>query len=159
MPGYFKKRRGPQGPNKNEEKVIRAREAEGAARLAGTIGSKFPSVKSLKVGLTFLGAHGQKLDEKTMTLGPDAPLLFTVPCPGMCGRGSFNFGTKIAETVEAALPFSESGAKCPEPLYAGSADACGCEVRCRMDVDYFPAPPAEKLPATAPPAGSPAAGV
>lgn len=142
MPGYFKKRRHAQGPNKNEEKVLRAQSEENRARMAGTLSARFPSVKSLRVHLTFLDARQQVLEEKDMELGRSDAAIFVIPCPGRCGQGSFDFTKKLAENIEGRLDVSESGAKCAEPLYAGSAEACGCEIRCRVKIDYLPALPA-----------------
>lgn len=139
MAGYFKKRRGSQGPNKNEQKVARARSAENQARLGGMVREKFPRVRRLRISLTFLDARQEVLDEKALVFGPSEAATFTVACPGRCGIGSFDFGGKIADAVGAGLPVSEGSAKCPEALYAGAAEACGCEVRCRMEIDYFPA--------------------
>lgn len=140
MAGHFKKRKGYQGPNKNEQKVTRGKNADNQARVYGVLGAKFPLLKRLKIGLTFLNAQQQMLDQQTMSLGPTDAAVFTVPCPGRCGRGSFDFGGKIAETVGAGLLLSESSAKCPESLYAGSPETCGCEIKCRMEADYLPAP-------------------
>jgi len=139
MAGYFKKRR-VAGPSKNEEKVLRGQSEERQARMAGTLSSRFPTVKRLRVDLKFLDARQQPLDEKHLDLKPGDAAIFTVPCPGRCGRGSFDFSKKAAETVEARLPASDSSAKCQEPLYAGSAEVCGWEARCRMEIEYLPLP-------------------
>lgn len=141
MPAYFKKRRGPQGPNKNEEKVQRAREAKDPGRSFGLLGMKFPSVKRLKVHVVFLDARQNVLEEKDFSLGPNDPAALTIPCPGRCGSGSFDLAGKIEQMATTALSASESGAKCPEPLYASSPEACGCEIRCKMEIEYLPAPP------------------
>ncbi|MBI5629922.1 MAG: hypothetical protein HY921_03445 [Elusimicrobia bacterium] len=138
MAGHFKKRRGPQGPNKNQEKVLRARNAENPARLVGLLGSKFPSVKQMRIHLTFMDARQHILEERDLSLAPSDAAIFTVPCPGRCGHGTFNFALKAAETIAAQFPLSESGAKCPEALYASSVETCGCEIKCRMEIEYFP---------------------
>lgn len=136
MAGYFKRRRGSQGPSKNEEKVLRAKKEESRARMAGTISSRFPAVRSLRVHLTFLDARQQALDEKRWDLRPSDAAIFTVACPGRCGRGSFDFGEKIAEAVDGRQAVSDSAVKCPESLFGGSPEACGWEVRCRLEIDY-----------------------
>ena len=138
MAGNFKKRRGPQGPNKNEQKVLRAQNEERQARMAGTISSQFPAVKSLRVHLTFLDGRQQVLDTKNLDLKPSDAAIFTIACPGRCGQGSFDFRAKIAEMLGARLAVSDSGAKCQETLYPGAAQVCGWEVRCRMEIEYFP---------------------
>ena len=132
MPGYFKKRKRAQGPNKNEQKVMRARSAENQTRL----GAEYPSIKQLKIRLVFMGEHQNVIEEKNLVLGPADAAVFTVPCPGRCGQGTFDLEGKISETAAAGRPFSESGAKCAEALYAASQDACGCEVKCRMEIEY-----------------------
>lgn len=138
MAGYFKKKRGSSGPSKNEQKLMRARRAEDEARSAGTLRDKFPAVARLKIRLTFLD-HQRLLEERDLALSPSDSAVFSVACPGRCGVGSFDFGKKIAETAAARRPFSESSAQCSQPLYGGSAEACGLEIRCRMDVEYLPA--------------------
>ena len=104
MPGYYKKRRGHQGPNKNEQKVMRARSAENRSLHAGVLGAKFPTIKQLRVRLVFMDTHQGILDDKSLSLGPSDIPSFTVPCPGRCGRGSFDFSERIAETTSARLP-------------------------------------------------------
>jgi len=136
--GYRKKRRGPQGPNKNEKKVMRSRDVGKEAMLAGTLGDKFPSIKNLKIHLVLLSPQQQLLDEKTLTMGPSDPCLFSVPCPGRCGSGSFDFSGKAEEAVGARLASSESSGKCAKPIFVGSSSLCGCEIKCRMEVNYFP---------------------
>lgn len=136
MTTYYKKRRGPQGPNKNEEKVQRGKSAENQARLAGALGSRFPSVKRLTVRLRFLDAKGNLLEEKTIALSPPDAAVFKTPCPGRCGQGSFDFEEKVGQSVAAKLPLSECSAQCPEPLYGTGSETCGCELRCRLELEY-----------------------
>jgi len=144
MPGYFKKRRGAQGPNKNEQKVMRAQKAENQARMVGALSEKFPPIRHLKIHLTFLTPNQGIIDEKNISLDPSDAAVFTVGCPGRCGQGSFDFSGKVAEAVTALLPVSESSAKCAKPLYASATETCGCEVKCRMELAYFP--PEEPAP-------------
>jgi hypothetical protein len=145
MPGFKKRRNHRPGPSKNEQKLIRARNAESQARNLGNMGAQFPSIKQMRIKLTFLDVLGNVLEETNQTLGPSDSAQFTVDCPGRCGSGSFNFVKKITETIAARLPFSESGAKCTEPIYAGAKEACGVEIKCRMEIDYFPLPAPEKI--------------
>ena len=152
MAGYRKKRRGPQGPNKNEKKVMRSRDAEKQAIIAGSLKERFPFIKHLNIHLVIRGAQQQLLDEKSLSLGPGDPCLFSVPCPGRCGNGSFDFSGKVEETVKALLPASESSAKCAKPLFAGASEVCGCEIKCRMELDYFPVPVEAPQESSAPPA-------
>lgn len=76
------------------------------------------------------------LDEQDLSLGPSQAAEFSVPCPGRCGRGAFDFGGKIAEAVSAMLPSSETSAQCTESLHVASSEVCGCEVRCRIEIVY-----------------------
>ncbi|MBI5242501.1 MAG: hypothetical protein HY922_02305 [Elusimicrobia bacterium] len=152
MAGYRKKRRGPQGPNKNEKKVLRSKDAQKQALAAGLLSEKFPSIKRLSVHLVFRSAQQQLLDEKTLQLGPTDPCLFAMPCPGRCGTGSFDFTGKVEEAARSLLPSSDSSGKCAKPIFVGSSDLCGCELKCRMDLEYFPdAVPEPQEPAAAAP--------
>ena len=139
MAGYFKKRKGPQGPNKNEEKVLRAQKAESQARLTQALGARFPSLKRLKIQLTLLDHRQNVLEEKTLNLGPLDRPVFTQDCPGRCGHGVFDFGAKMAALAAAATPLYEGAVKCQEPLYAGASETCGCELRCRAELEFAPA--------------------
>jgi hypothetical protein len=150
--GYRKKRRGPQGPNKNEKKVMRSRDAEKQAIIAGALGEKFPSIKHLNIQLVIRGAQQQLLDQKSLSMGPEDPCLFSTPCPGRCGTGSFDFSGKVEETAAARLPASESSGKCAKPIFVGSSELCGCEIKCRMEVDYFPVEEDAPQEPSAPPA-------
>lgn len=141
MPGYFKKRRRPRaGPNKNEEKVLRRKELEGRERAAGTLQERYPSVERLSIQLVFLSPQHQTLEQDTRVFGQSDPCDFQVSCPGRCGVGSFNLEAKINKVVTDRQTTSESSGKCQEPLYGGSSDLCGCELRCKMEIDYLPDP-------------------
>lgn len=140
MATYFKKRKKGTGPNKNEQKVMRGNQAR------SPLGSRFPSVKQLRVHLVFLDAQQNILDEKNLTLAPGDSCFDVESCPGRCGKGSFNFSPRIDTAVKAGLPVVESSEKCAQALYANSPDVCGCEAKCRMEFDYFPAPPAPAVP-------------
>ena len=139
MPGPYRKKKRVTGPSKNEEKVMRARNTENQKRLAANLGSRFPAVKRLKLDLAFLDARGNELDKRSFSLGPASATEFSQPCPGRCGRGSFDLGTKIAESVLAKLPLSEASIKCAETLYAGAAETCGVVVKYRLELEYTPA--------------------
>ena len=137
MPGYFKRRRGHNGPNKNEAKVIRAHREEVLERQAGTLSSHFPEVGGLRVHLTFLGAHQQLLEEKDLAFKPGDTAIFTAACPGRCGRGVFDLSEKIAAMVGERLGEAEDAQTCPETIFGGSAQVCGGELRCRIEIDYL----------------------
>lgn len=142
MAGFFKKRKVAHGPNKNEQKVMRGRRAEDEARQAGVLGARFPFLKNLRIHLVFLDANQRMIDEKRLALRSTDAAIFSVSCPGRCGQGTFDFSGKVAEAVDRRLPVSECGAKCGEPLYAGSAETCGLQIKCRLELDYLPAPSA-----------------
>ena len=146
MAGYFKKRRKNQGPNKNEEKVQRGVDAQSGG---GTnLSSRFPTVKRLKITLQFFTAQQLLLDEKVLELGPTDSCRFDAACPGRCGTGRFDFTEAVSNAVQRRQPVAESGALCQMPLFAGSKETCGCQVKCRMELEFLP-PPAEADPAAA----------
>lgn len=148
----FFKRRGPSGPNKNEQKVQRGREAERRNRMGGGLGERYPTVERLSVGLEFTGPQGQSLERKTWTFGPSDACDLAAPCPGRCGEGKFDLAGKIGAVIEARQPLAEASGKCQQPLYSGSTEVCGCQLKCRIEVRYLPEP------AAAPPAGPQPAG-
>jgi hypothetical protein len=139
MAGYFKKRRrAPAGPNKNERKVMRRVENEGRDRVAGTLRNHYPSAQKLSIRLLFLSPQHQTLGEETRAFEPDDSCDFALSCPGRCGVGSFNLQAKVDSVVTNRQAVSESSGKCQEPLYGGSPEICGCELRCKMEVVYLP---------------------
>ena len=138
MAQFFKKRRGPQGPNKNEQKVRRGQDAADHARRTGALSQHHPSVERLCVQLNFLGAQNQPIDQQTRVFGPSDICDFSVPCPGRCGTGAFDLAAKIQAVVETRQALSESSGLCKVPLFAGSPDACGLQLKCRVEVRYFP---------------------
>lgn len=130
---YFKKRR-KAGPSKNELKLARARQAEASERAAGVVRSNFPSVQKLDIELTFLSEQGQVLEQQKISLGPDDPCVFEADCPGMCGSGSFDFSTKVEQTVLAHSEHSEGAALCPILLPSGKQ--CACQAKAVVDIRY-----------------------
>ena len=140
MARYFKKRRKNSGPNKNEEKVQRAADAHNRESSGGVLGARFPFVKHLKIALQFFSAQQQLLDEKVIALKPNDPYRFDAPCPGRCGSGHFDFSEAVANAVNRRRPLTESGGTCPEPLFAGSNQTCGCQAKCRIELDFLPLP-------------------
>jgi hypothetical protein len=129
MPGIYRKKKRVVGPSKNEEKVERQRQAESMSAVA----ARYPSVQSIKVSLNFLGAQQQSLGEETRSYGPGDSCDFAVPCPGMCGVGSFDLAAKIASVVTAGEGVSESSGVCQEQAAAGP---CGASLKCRIEVAY-----------------------
>ena len=141
MAGYYKKRRrGPAGPNKNEQKVMRRMESEGRGDAAGTLQARYPAAQKLSIHIVFLTPQHQTLGEETRTYAANDTIDFDAPCPGRCGVGSFNLEAKVNSVITSRQTVSESNGKCLEPLYGSSSDSCGCELKCRMEVVYLPEP-------------------
>ncbi|HAM36088.1 MAG TPA: hypothetical protein DEB40_11655 [Elusimicrobia bacterium] len=140
MARFFKKKRRNAGPNKNEEKVQRAADARDRENSGDTLGENFPNVKRLKIQLQFLTVQGQVLEEKTLELNPGDTCSFQASCPGRCGTGSFDFSEAVTNVVNRRQPLAESSAPCKEPIFAGSNEICGCQLKCRMECEYLPAP-------------------
>ncbi|MDD5630020.1 MAG: hypothetical protein PHU21_13210, partial [Elusimicrobia bacterium] len=134
------------GPNKNEEKVQRAADREASGEV---LGIRYPFVKRLKVTLQFFSAQQQLLDEKVMDLKPNDPYKFDAPCPGRCGSGRFDFTEAVDNAVARHRTLSASGGVCPQPLFAGSTQTCGCQAKCRIELDYLPEPAASAGPGPA----------
>ena len=139
MARYFKKRKTAGGPNKNEQKVMRGEDSRrgGSGEM---MGPRFPFVKEINLRLTFLNAQQRVLEEKTVSFGPMDSCEFTVPCPGRCGRGSFDFTLSIERAVSSRNPQLESSGKCLESLYADSVEKCGCELKYAAVISYLPLP-------------------
>lgn len=135
QPIYRKKKRNT-GPSKNEEKIERGRQAEAMNRQSNSLGARYPSVNNLVVHLAFLGAQQQSLGEETRKYGQNDPCDFAVPCPGMCGVGSFDLAAKISAVIGNQEERSEGGGTCQERLHAGTGPACGCSLKCRVEVSY-----------------------
>lgn len=136
MPGFYRKKKRKVGPSKNDEKVQRGRDAEAEAQSAGTLASRFPGVRSLRVKITVTSPQGVVLEENEDQLDANDPFQIGADCPGRCGSGSYDF----AEAVSAALSKREdSGAAeavCAEPLYGGGPENCGCAAKCEFEADF-----------------------
>lgn len=136
----FFRRRSRSGPNKNEQKVLRGKEAANRTRLAGLLGQRYPSVERLSVQLDFISPQGHSIDHQTRIFWPSDTCDFSVPCPGRCSGGSYDLAAKIRPVVEGRETLSESSGLCQEPLYGGSPDTCGFRLKCRIEVRYLPQP-------------------
>lgn len=132
MARFFKKRARPAGPNKNEQKVLRHQEGS----RGGSLAQAYPDVVSLRIGLQFIGPQQQVIDTQERRFGPEDRCDLSVPCPGRCGGGAFDLAAKIAGLIETRQGLSESGGVCQQPLYAGSAEACGLRLQCRIEISY-----------------------
>lgn len=134
MPAQYRKKKRVAGPSKNEEKVERHRQAELMGRSTNSLGARYPDVRKLTVTLTFTGAQGQNLGEESRSYGPQDPADFAVPCPGMCGVGSFDLAGKVAQVLESRLESSEASGVCQQKLQTGSD--CACALKVRLEVAY-----------------------
>jgi hypothetical protein len=133
MPQPFKKkRRAAPGPSKNEKKVMR----EKLARAAGTLREVYPSVQSLTVDLEFFTPQHHSLERQTRSFSPSDLCDFVVRCPGRCGQGSFDLSAKLKSVIESRQTASESKGVCMEPLFDGSKEPCGFELRCSIKAVY-----------------------
>jgi hypothetical protein len=130
---FFKKRRGKSGPSKNEQKIMRGQQAEQEAQAAGTLSSRFPNVKRLDAQLTFLD-EGRPLDYQEKRFDAGTPAIFKVDCPGMCGRGVFDYTPFVNSAAQSAQPLLENKLTCPE--MQSNATPCGCELKIRLQLAY-----------------------
>jgi hypothetical protein len=133
MASFFKpRRRKPSGPNKNQKKVMRGE----AASHQGLLKDRFPAVERLEVELEFMTPRQELIDQEVRELGPDDPLDVSAPCPGRCGRGSFDVAAKVRSIIEARETQGEATGVCREILFPGSPEACEVRLRCRIRADY-----------------------
>ncbi|MBI4371444.1 MAG: hypothetical protein HY552_04015 [Elusimicrobia bacterium] len=138
MAGFYRKKRRKTGPSKNEEKVQRAREALAETSAAGTLASRFPSVRALRVTLSFVSPQGAVLESSETTLKPGDPFQFEADCPGRCGSGSVDFAPQLADALGRTLAEGSFEVPCAEPLYGGGPGSCGCLARCAFSADHAP---------------------
>ena len=140
MAGFYRKKKRNTGPSKNDEKVQRSKEAERLSGSGNSLGARYPSLQGLSIRLEFLSPHGASLGEETRSFKPNDACDFAAPCPGQCGVGDFDLVKKIDAMVAAGQPVLEASGKCVQPLFAGSKELCGCELRCRAAAEYKPKP-------------------
>ena len=140
MPPFFKKRRrGNPGPSKNEKKLMRAENASREANALGAIQERFPHVQSVTLQLDFMTPEQQILDQEVRELAASDPCDFTAACPGRCGGvATFDFSAKVTSILQSRQPAGQANGTCQQPLYAGSPDVCGLQLRCKIEADYLP---------------------
>jgi hypothetical protein len=138
MPGFYRKKRRKAGPNKNQEKVQRGREAEAEAHAAGTLATRFPGVRGLKIRLTVTSPQGVVLDETEDLIGPNDPFIIEADCPGRCGSGSFDFAETVAQALTKLEEHGAAEIACPEHLYGGGPEACGSVAKCEFEAEFAP---------------------
>jgi len=132
---FFHKKKRKAGPSKNEEKVRRARDAEAVTQAAGTLSTRFPGMRALKLRLTFKGAQGQLLQEEDIALKPGDAFQISADCPGRCGSGSFDFVSVVADALGRGQDAGTAELACAETLYGGSPNPCGCLARCEFTAE------------------------
>jgi len=138
MPGFYRKKRRKAGPSKNEEKVQRGREAEAEAHAAGTLSSRFPGVRGVKVRIIVTSPQGVVLDENDDLIGPNDPFIIEADCPGRCGSGSYDFAETVAAALSKVEEHGAAEAACAEPLYGGGPESCGCVAKCEFEAEFAP---------------------
>ena len=79
---FYRKKRRKAGPSKNDEKVRRAQTAEDNERAAGTLSTRFPSVRSLRVKVSIATPQGVVLEESEETYAPNDAFFLEADCPG-----------------------------------------------------------------------------
>ncbi|MFI5362941.1 MAG: hypothetical protein ACHQ49_13300 [Elusimicrobiota bacterium] len=138
MPGFYRKKRRKAGPNKNQEKVQRGREADAEAHAAGTLATRFPAARGVKVRITVTSPQNVVLDETDDLIGPNDPFQIGADCPGRCGSGSYDFSELVAASLTKLEEQGSAQLICAEPLYGGGPDSCGCVAKCDFEAEFAP---------------------
>lgn len=137
MPGFYRKKKRKVGPSKNEEKVRRGQAADAEASSAGSLSSRFPSVRGVRASITITSIQGVVLDETETIIGPGDPFIIAADCPGRCGSGSYDFAPHIGEALSRLEETGAAEAVCAMPRY-GANEPCGCVARCRFAAEIAP---------------------
>ena len=133
---FYRKKRRKAGPSKNDEKVRRAQTAEAQEQAAGTVATRFPGMRSLKVRLSVATPQGVVLQDDEKTYGPQEPFVFEADCPGSCGSGFYDFAPLIAAALQAGDRRGQTQLICAEASYGGGpGGACGCVARCEFTAE------------------------
>jgi hypothetical protein len=138
MPGFYRKKRRKTGPSKNDEKVQRGREAEAQEHAAGTLTSRFPGVRGVKVRIAVTSPQGVVLEENEELIGPNDAFIIQADCPGRCGSGSYEFAELVAASLTKLEEHGVADIACVEPLYGGGPDKCGCVAKCEFEAEFAP---------------------
>ena len=138
MPGFYRKKRRKTGPSKNEQKVQRGLDAEAETHAAGTLSSRFPGVRGVKVRITVTSPQGVVLDESDDLIGPNDPFIIETDCPGRCGSGSYDFAELVAQGLTRLDERGTAEMACAEPLYGGGPGTCGCLAKCEFEAEFAP---------------------
>lgn len=136
---FYRKKKRKAGPSKNDEKVRRAQNAEDHARAAGTLATRFPALRALRVKVSIATPQGVVLEESEETYGPNDLFFLEADCPGSCGSGTYDFAVLIGQSLENLQERGSSQIVCAEPSYSGAAGAtCGCVAKCEFVADVAP---------------------
>lgn len=131
---FYRKKKRKVGPSKNEEKVRRAGEAADMERAAGTLSTRYPSVRSLKVKVSISTPQGVVLEESVETYGPQDAFVLEADCPGSCGSGHYDFAVLITQALDAAQARGSNQVICQEASYSGApGSVCGCVAKCEFE--------------------------
>src|SRR4051794_12932215 len=95
----YRKRRIHAAVNKNDLKVSSQESERKQLASAGTLRSRFPQVRALRIEYRMEATTGAILDQADRAIGLDEPLLLNVPCPGGCSGGVF----ALADAINATL--------------------------------------------------------
>lgn len=138
MADFYRKKRRKAGPNKNQEKVQRGLDAEAQAHAAGTLSSRFPTARALKVRIAITSPQNVVLEQSDRRIGPNDPFQLRVDCPGRCGSGSFDFAELVGQCLARAEARGLVQTACVQPLYGGGPEACGCAAKCEFEAELAP---------------------
>jgi len=133
---FYRKKKRKAGPSKNDEKVRRAQTAEDNERAAGTLSTRYPAVRSLRVKVSIATPQGVVLEESEETYGPNDAFVLEADCPGSCGSGHYDFAVLISQSLEVAQARGAAQIICQEASYSGAAGAvCGCLAKCEFTAE------------------------
>ncbi len=133
----IKKRRPQKSINKNFEKQMRREHQERQMRDAGSLNTRFPSVKRLSIQMEFISAEGHTLSSDRRDFEGNDMLDFSAPCQGRCGNGQMDVAGSVSQTIENHQRSRAIEGICREIIFAGSADTCNCKLRCELAVEYL----------------------
>jgi hypothetical protein len=131
---FFPKKKRKTGPSKNEEKLRRTAAAEAQTQAAGTLSTRFPALRSLKLHYVFKTVQGVVLQDDEDSLQPGDAFQLSADCPGACGMGKFDFGTGVCEAIARGQDTGAVEFACAHSQYGGGSNPCGCVARLEFAV-------------------------
>ena len=133
---FYRKKKRKAGPSKNDEKVRRAQTAEDNERAAGTLSTRYPSIRNLRVKVSIATPQGVVLEESEEVYGPNDAFVLEADCPGSCGSGHYDFAVLVTASLDAAQTRGSSQTVCQQASYSGAAGAtCGCIAKCEFTAE------------------------